>query len=162
MLDENDQETLDSLYKEFIEKEYINILKRSKTTNFYEVVQLYNKSDGAITPIIMCRNELEETFINKLCKINDSNLPLPTIIGDYNNIDISNYDPVYFKYYTDTLKCLNKLKGKNIYIANYDFNFVYDNDSKVLLPDISLLLLDQNIAKITDIYIIDPEDIPVG
>ena len=50
---------------------------------------------------------------------------------------------------------------KNLYIANYGFNFQKTEDNeKILLPDISLLLLDHNIAKITDIYSIESEDIP--
>lgn len=162
VLDIDDHDTINSLYEEFMEKEYANVLKKSEPTEFYTAVTFFNKSDGAITPIIMCRNKLEESFINALCKIEDINPPLPTIIGDYDTIDITAYDPIYFKYYTDSLKCIDKLKGKNIYIANYGFNFVYEEENdKVLLPDISLLLLDQNIAKITDIYSIDPEDIPV-
>ena len=56
-----------------------------------------------------------------------------------------------------------KLKGKNIYIANYGFNFIYEEDKKdkVLIPDISILLLDQNIAKTIDIYSFNEEDIPL-
>lgn len=161
--EEIDQDTIDSLYNEFIEKEYDNILKRSTTTDFYNLVKIFNNSDGAINPIILCKNESEELFVNKLSKVEEINPPLSTLVGDYNDIDISAYDPIYFKYYTDSLKVLDKLYGKNLYIANYEFNFNYTKDNdRILLPDISVLLLDHNIAKIIDIYKINEEDIPIG
>lgn len=163
VFEEIDQDTIDSLYNEFIEKEYINILKRSNTTDFYELVKLFNNSDGAINPIILCKNELEESVINKLSKIEEINPPLSTLIGDYNDINISAYDPIYFKYYIDSIKVLDKLNGKNLYIANYEFNFMYtEENERILLPDISILLLDHNLAKTIDIYKIDEEDIPIG
>ena len=155
------EDLIDSFYKEFIEKEYVSILKKSIVTDFFNLVKLFNSSDGAITPIILCRNELEESYINRLSKVQEIKPPLSTIVGDYDSIDVSIYDPIYFKYYTDTLKVLDKLNGKNLYIANYGFNFQKTEDNeKILLPDISLLLLDHNIAKITDIYSIESEDIP--
>lgn len=163
VLEEIDKDTMDSLYKEFIEKEYVSILKRSITTDFYNLVKLFNSSDGAITPIILCKNELEESYVNKLSRIQEIKPPLNVLIGDYNDIDISPYDPIYFKYYTDTLKVLDKLNGKNLYIANYEFNFQYTKEeNRILLADISVLLLDHNIAKVIDIYKIDEEDIPKG
>ena len=162
MWKEDDKESIDSLYEDFINTKYIDILKRSRPTGFYEAVKLFNKSDGAITPIIMCKNKMEESYINKLSKVDEIIPSLSVIVGNYNDIDVSTYDPIYFKYYKDTLKCLDKLKGKNIYIANYKFNFISnEKGEKVLLPDISLLLLDQNIAKNIDIYSFNEEDIPL-
>ena len=161
MWDEDDKDSMDSLYEDFINTKYIDILKKSKPTHYFEAVKLFNKSDGAITPIIMCKNELEESYIHKLCKENEIIPSISTIIGDYNTVDISAYDPIYFKYYTDTLKCIDKLHGKNLYISNYSFNFINDEKGKVLLPDISILLLDQNIAKTIDIYSFNEEDIPL-
>lgn len=163
MDNQEDFESMNNLYAEFLEKEYVNILKNSITTELFNVVKLFNSSDGVITPIILCRNELEETFMSKLSKVNKIIPPIPTIRGNYDNIDISAFDPIYFKFYSDTLPILDKLNGKNLYIANYGFNFNETEDgNRILLPDISVLLLDHNIAKITDIYNINEEDIPVG
>ena len=106
---------------------------------------------------------MEESVINKLSKIEEINPPLSTLIGDYNDINISAYDPIYFKYYIDSTKVLDKLNGKNLYIANYEFNFMYtEENERILLPDISILLLDHNLAKTIDIYKINEEDIPIG
>ena len=150
----------DDMYNNLIEKEYSNILKRSISTNFFEVVKLFNKSDGAINPIILCKNELEESYMQRLSRISDTQFK--TILGDYSTIDLTAYDTIYLKHYTDALKCIDKLYGKNIYIANYNFNFEVVDEQRILLSYIYILLLDSNIAKIIDIYRIDEDDIPVG
>lgn len=158
MKDKEDKEAMDDYYIDFIDKEYISILNKSISTEVYNFISLCINTEGAITPIIFCKKEIEKKFLLNMNK--DVFEKCEFIIADsYKDIDsLKSYDPIYLKNYTDAVEILDALEGKNIYVANYAYNFskfVEEPDEKeqsILLENISLLLSDSNIIKITDVY----------
>ena len=159
MRDTTDTVAMDDFYNEFMEKEYVSILENSVTTDVHNAIRLFNQSEGIIRTTILCKNQKEEDVIKKL----DIGSDVDVVIGDYRDANISVYDPIYFKNFRDAIPVADRIAGKNIYIANYEFNYTYTpEESRVLLPDVSILLLDQNLAKVTDIYKIDESYIAKG
>lgn len=152
-----DNKIIDTYYNQFIDSEYEFIVKYSIPTNLLDLWKLYSTSE-AIRPYVLCKNDIQKYYINKLIK-NYSTIKI--IEGDIKDIDPSIYDPIYFKYYEDTIKLMNKLKANNIYIANYKFNFS-DYENRILNKDISEVILFRNQATITDVYRIDDSYIPLG
>lgn len=132
----------DSLYKEFIDVEYDNILKASKGTNILDLMCVY-LSTGSADVVVFCKNKSEEQLINKY------NNELRTIIVDeYKDIDISQYDSIFIKDYTQCTKFSN-LNAKNIFVARYKFNL---DDELTPIKDISLLVGKTNMVSLIDIY----------
>lgn len=59
------RESIDDLYKEFLETEYDNILKHSSVTDIMNLVSTYINT-GAVHADIICKNKSEEQLINNL------------------------------------------------------------------------------------------------
>lgn len=137
-------DSIDNLYKEFLETDYDNILKYSKVTDIMNLMNAYINT-GSVHVEIICKNKSEEQLINNL------NLPQlkVTVENDKSKIDISVYDTIFIKDYSDIIK-FKGLVAKNIFIGNYKFNLEDDNHTP--LNDISLLVGRTNLVSIIDVY----------
>lgn len=145
---------MELLYQDFLNKEYQTIVDHSIKTNLHKAVNIFCNS-GTVTPSILCKNEIEENTI-----LNDHELKGCTVLlnkDGYANFDTDLYDPIYFKCFSDALRC-RTLDAKNIYIANYRFNLSTDDDNR-LIPEktLSILLLDHNRGSVVDVHNITEE-----
>lgn len=135
------KDSMDNLYREFIESEYKSILDFSISTSLLDLMITYlNANICSIT--VICKNKLEEQIINKY--------KLKTIIcDDFSKLNIEEFDSIYIKDYSKVTQFKN-LKAKNIFIANYKFNL--ENDEYTPINDVSIFVSDINIVSVIDVY----------
>lgn len=129
--------SVEDLYLEILEKEAEEIVNQSIITNIKNLIDSFILSK-TIKINISCRNIYEKQLIEKTFN-NDKNII--TIVDDIENIDIKNINNIYIKNYKDILK-FKDLKGKNIYIPLYKFNYdsISKNKNIVPLREISMLI----------------------
>lgn len=136
------KDNIDNIYEQFLQKEYNNILDNSEPTDLFKLIDIYSKTN-LISVNILCKNLYEKQIINKY------NLRCGYVYYTDNNIDVSSYDSIYIKNYTDC-GLLDNLFGKIIYICNYKFNF--DKDNNIFKDTLSLSMDNINKISIIDIY----------
>lgn len=148
-LNEEYKSQADSLYKQFMDQYYTNILELSMYTEIKELIlSVYN--NGVADPIIMCKTEEEQKFVKDKCRILKS-------IPCYTFKDLGlRYDgeqrQVITKYKDDSYleKLAPYIEGNTIYLANYKFNQFTEEDKDDLI--IALLLAKYNRFSLMDIY----------
>ena len=131
-----------TIERQLFEREYSQILENSEPTSILILAKHFMMVDGAINVTILCKNELEQQYINRI----DNNLK--GTIDDLYNMDLSIYDSIFFKNITDIAR-LN-LEGKNLYVLGYKSNF--EDDFKTLLKSITDSVGDINIFYTVDVY----------
>lgn len=145
-----DEDTINEWYKQFIEREYNHIIELSPATSLADMVKLSShNSDQVIKTTILCNTEEEEKIIQAR-----SFGETQTIIADRSHFDISKYDALYIKDVYD-IECYDKIIGKSIYVANYGFN-ILDNDNIVLDYTPLIKYLDDNEIRVYTVYNLDP------
>lgn len=122
----DDIQELDSLYDDFINKRYIDILWKSVTTEMYNLVKLFLET-SEIVVYIGYRNELEKEIIDSdpvLSKVTSIN------INSLSKEDLyKNFKQYYCKYIEDLLLFDDdNCAGKTIYLSTIRSNFNENND----------------------------------
>lgn len=142
-LKSNHLDKADQIRKLLLEKEYENILEHSEKTGIFTLTKEYKiAGEGAIHPIVLCKNELEQQYIKRLDNT------MPTTIDDLYKIDLSVYDSIFLR---DIVSAIGlKLTAKNIFVLNYRFNF--EDEYKTLLKSVTSLVSDVNIFYNVDVY----------
>jgi len=144
LLKEDKLNQADSIYNAFMDKEYNNILKNASVTGIYGLILTYLKTgEGLIKPKVLCKNELEQQYINQL------NISIPTVIGELDKIDLSQFSSIFIKDIRDLLKIEN-LEGKNIFVLSYLNNF--EEDNKTLLMEVLIRYGDLNEFRVANAY----------
>lgn len=149
----NDKESLDNLYIEFMNKTYKDILSYSNKTKLYNAIVVWVDMSQTISITILCKNKLEIDYIKSLPKFKKCNVIMDT--KPLSEINLSNYNTIYIKDADDLID--TKIRGKNIYIAAYLYNLEYtdniDNGNNIV-PKINNIkhLLGTNEIKIFSMY----------
>lgn len=147
---------IDDIYKELMEKEYVEVLRHSFTTSLYSIFLAGTYSDqNPFRITVICKNELDVQYLKEI------KFKCSTVIckdsSEYTNIEIDKYKYIYVKYIENALD-FRYMDKKVIYVANYRFNkeFAYDKennqDIEVLKPNIVIDIMSDNIIKIIDVY----------
>lgn len=140
-------EELDDLYREFLDKEYDNILKLSPPTAIFELAAVSNSVKKLVNVTVLCKSENEKQWIQKY----DSRLKC--IIEDFQDFDITKYDTIYIKDIYNLLGLKQEtIDLKNIFIAKYVFNLEIAT-SKLEIPIINIT---QRYYKKNKFILIDP------
>lgn len=140
-------EELDDLYREFLDKEYDNILKLSSPTAIFELAAVSNSVKKLVNVTVLCKSENEKQWIQKY----DSRLKC--IIEDFQDFDITKYDTIYIKDIYNLLGLKQEtIDLKNIFIAKYVFNLEIAT-SKLEIPIINIT---QRYYKKNKFILIDP------
>lgn len=155
--DRDNIELLDEYYQQFMTEEYVYILKHSVVTNLYTLINEFVLVKG-ITPIIVCKNELEVNYLNKVNKEVFSKCEI-VINESYGKAIDDRSDIIYLKDIREVLTMTNKVPYKNIYIASYRFNFE-DDERTQLLETFAVLL--QGYSKVTSCDPYNEKDILRG
>ncbi len=155
--DQDNIELLDEYYQQFMTEEYVYILKHSVVTNLYTLINEFVLVKG-ITPIIVCKNELEVNYLNKVNKEVFSKCEI-IINESYGKAIDDRSDIIYLKDIREVLTMTNKVPYKNIYIASYRFNFE-DDERTQLLETFAVLL--QGYSKVTSYDPYNEKDILRG
>jgi hypothetical protein len=146
--DVNNKELLNSYYQEFMEKEYVYILRNSIVTNLYNAVKKFVTVKG-ITPIIVCNNEMEANYLRKLDNETFSKCNIVINKRYADEITESN-DIIYLKSVDEVIPILAKQQYKHIYLAGYRYNF-QDDEKTMILKDYATL-----IAGLEDLKVYEP------
>ena len=158
LLTVEDKELADDLYRQFIEKEYDQILKLSCNTSICDLTLLLRSNMNQVVRMtIMCNNEQERDLIQKR-KISC----FDTIISSPEKINLDKYGTLFVKNVYDLDKYRN-VEGKSIYVPSYGFNVTINPElPDPLLPkDILLKYGNLNEFEIYTPYVLDPKKMPV-
>jgi hypothetical protein len=127
--DRDNLELMNDYYKQFIENEYVYILRHSVMTRLYNVIKEGLRIKN-LAPTILCNSPLERTYLTKADPdtFNKCNI---VVANSYKDIIDDNKDPIYFKYIGEILTNFNSAIGKNVFIPKYRFNY---EDSEKTIP----------------------------
>lgn len=131
-----DKETVDSLYDQFLEQEYDEILKLSNLTDLINLFKLTNKiKDNDLNFTILCPSEKEQAIFKQ------RRVPIKTIVADREKLDLTPYGNIYLRTPSDLLAFdKDQIYTKNIFVANYDFNLILDNITHKLYLNLAPIL----------------------
>lgn len=144
----NNLSLLDELYAQFMEREYKEILELSPPTSLFDMINIsmVYRSSG-ISCSIWCKSILEhKEYTSRLGARCRSIIDEPLA----KNIELAVFGNIYIHDYPDILNFLN-LKGKNIFVSNYRYNFE-DDEKKILLQDVSDKIKNANTIKTINIH----------
>lgn len=149
-----DMDTINKWYSQFIEKEYSKIIELSTNTALADLVKLSSfNTDKVLKTTILCNNSEEAKLVKKR-SFGQSQI----IVNGTDTFDLSKYDAVYLKDVYD-IDQYTEIVGKTIYIANYAFNFLNNDESDDIVLDYTPLIkyLDDNEIRIYTVYNLDPK-----
>lgn len=156
---EDDKETRDDFYNQFIEKEYSQILKYAPSTILTDLLQtVYISKDKVVNFTIYCHTD-EEIEVLKSRNIKATRI---IKVNKDEKINIHNYGSVYVKYIEDIDRFI-PFEGKVIYIANYFVNAVPDKKTNELIVNPDLLnYVNNNEVQIFSMYSYKFNKLPKG
>lgn len=152
-LDINSEYLYDILLSNFYEK----VLHQSTLTDMISfVINTYKLGlANEINIVVGCDHEYEIEFLKTILASIDYDIDMELNI----NINLNDYDCIFTKYidefYVEYLIENVKLKGKRIYVADYNFNTLYDDESKerIISPVLQIPLESNgNILHLVSIY----------
>lgn len=143
----------DSLYEQFMEQHYEEILNLSTQTAMFDIIRRSSSMGDSVKFDILCKNNLERDLIIK--RFNRFKItPSIKIIPNISEYDVSQYGSIYVKDIYDLL-LFSKMEGKNVIVGNYKFN-CEDNLPMVPKKEImAKMILLENVIKLIDIYALD-------
>lgn len=159
LLTEPSEELANDFYNQFMEKEYDGILKVSPNTDVCRILATMKKTQSNVIRLtILCKDEKEKQVILDRGLNHDS-----IIIGDISSTSIADYGTIFIKD-IDDLDKFRHIEGKTIYVANYGFNVLIDQDNvNPLIPlDVITKYGGENEFYIYSVYTLDPRGIPKG
>ena len=145
----DNKELMDSYYDEFMEKEYVYILKNSIVTNLYDMTKVFVETKG-VKPYIYCKNDMEANYLTKIDKDTFNKCEL-IVSKSYNDAITELNDTIYLKSFDEVLGIYEKAIGKHLYLSGYRYN--YEDDEKTrLLQNYSTLCKSVMAIKIYEPY----------
>lgn len=147
----------DTLYKEFMENFYTEILEKSCFTALVDII-ISTRSVNNLTFFILCKSEQEQQYITEKLSYADVNLNF--IIKDINDLDFASYDTIFLKH-TNDLDLIKKIGLKSLYIAKAGYNVTVDENGYHLNPKLVEIYPDEFI-KVYEPYIMDDSFFEIG
>ena len=155
----DDPELMDDLYKQFIEKEYDNILQLSCNTSLANLANALREDISQVIRLtILCQSKAEENII-KLRNISN----FRPLVSRKELVNLNNYDSLYIKDVHDLDKFKKEIFKKSIYVANYGFNIVIDPEqvNPLIDPETAYTYGGVNEFFVVSVYQFDPNKIPL-
>lgn len=149
--------TSEYLYDVLLSKFYEKILPKSTLTDMIAfVINTYKLGlANEVNIIIGCDYECEIDYLKSILSSIDYDIEMDLNI----NIKLNDYDCIFTKYidefYVEYLVENIKLEGKRIYVADYNFNTLYDDESKerIISPVLQIPLESNgNIIHLVSLY----------
>lgn len=147
----------DSLYNEFMENHYDDILKLSVNTAIFNMIRRSRYINDVLRFDIICNKQSQKTELEKRFKKFDIK-PTTIMIDDLKKLDISSYGSIYIKNIQDIFN-YQKFEGKNVIIGNYRFNFEKGTD--IPLKESASQILLENPIQIIDVHCVNEKILPV-
>lgn len=155
----------DKMKEDILNTGYKEVLKLSTSTALFELVCRSFFVSDILQFDILCNSSIEENEIRRRVnmKYGTNKVPCNFFIGSFEDVDINNYGTLYIKDIHDIDKYRGVIEGKNLLIANYQFNKEYnEKEEKYLeipLMDVINKYSSSNDIKFIDVY---PDDIVNG
>lgn len=142
-------EDADQMYKDFMDQRYDDIILKSSVTLLLRTIIMASKG-SIITITILYSDDREKQCMERIFA--NSKLIIKYLKKE-DKINLENYDGVYLKDFRDIMDYYGVIQ-KSIYVANYDFNVIFDENGNMTLdPNLLLSALpDGNEVKIFNIY----------
>lgn len=155
----------DGLYENIINTKSKMVLPLSMNTAVMDLVCKSLFVPEELHFEVLCRTDEEKDYAYERFRrhFNEDKIPISIIVSKMKDVDISEYGTIYVKNIYDLNEYdKNKLHGKNLIIAKYDFN--KEPDIEVDLPrrDVADDLSSTNRILFIDVYSIDENNIEVG
>ena len=158
LLSVEDKELAEDLYRQFMEKEYDQILKLSCNTAICDLTLLLKKNMNQVIRVtVLCEDEKQKKLIE------DRRISVFRIIVDKpEDMSLKNYGTIFVKDVKD-LDRYRIVEGKTIYVPSYGFNVTVDPELPTpLLPEDTLLRYGKsNEFQVYSPYVFDPRSAPV-
>lgn len=159
LLREEYYSSADTLYSDFINKHYDEILSLSQKTGIFDLIRRSQTVSEVLRFLVLCKSTAEERELRK--RFSKYDVEVSTrVITDLEHFDVSKFGSVYVKDYNDILN-YTKVEGKNIIVGRYKFNFE-NGIENVPLKDVSLKMMPLNVIHFVDIYPLNKNKKPVG
>lgn len=145
------------LYEILLSKFYEKVLRQSTLTDMISfVINTYKLGlANEVNIVVGCDHECEIEYLKSILSSIDYDIDMELNI----NINLNDYDCIFTKYidefYVEYLVDNIKLEGKRIYVADYNFNTLYDDESKerIISPEFQIPLeSDGNILHLVSLY----------
>ena len=149
----------DSLYDEFMDTKYDEILKLSENTGIFELICRSKGVNDVMRFTVLCKDQREVDEVLK--RFSRYKVKISTIIyEDLKKVDISSYGSIYIKDIHDFF-LYNKVEGKNVIVGNYGFNLEAGiNNATLLEPSRAIIM--SNVIQLVDMHLINEYTLPVG
>lgn len=149
----------DSLYDEFMDTKYDEILKLSENTGIFELICRSKGVNDVMRFTVLCKDQREVDEVLK--RFSRYKVKISTIIyEDLKKVDISSYGSIYIKDIHDFF-LYNKVEGKNVIVGNYGFNLEAGiNNATLLEPSRAITM--SNVIQLVDMHLINEYTLPVG
>ena len=141
----DDIKSANSLYKEFLENKYNEILEFQTATGIFKLMEVYHKTDG-MKVTILCSSKEEADVINSYGNFN-------VLIKKHDEVNINDYDIYFIKSLPRIYTFEGRMENKHIFVMGYKYNLVEDKDG-MLLPNPMIVrsLIPANRVGIVDVY----------
>lgn len=152
-------EDIDDLYAQFMYERYSDIVKYSIPTDVAKLLNRLALADSKIATVYVACKDPEEVnmvrlLLQNLPKENYNFIPYRELISE---IPTNDFDTIVIKSYYDVLR-LKDIGGKNIIVADCNYNKVYLGDELVLNPEISLQIADKVELSTVELYHIEYDE----
>lgn len=149
----------DSLYDEFMDTKYDEILKLSENTGIFELICRSKGVNDVMRFTVLCKDQREVDEVSK--RFSKYKMKVSTIIyEDFKKVDISSYGSIYIKDIHDFF-LYNKVEGKNVIVGNYGFNLEAGVNNATLLEPSRVITM-SNVIQLVDMHLINEYTLPVG
>ena len=149
----------DSLYDEFMDTKYDEILKLSENTGIFELICRSKGVNDVMRFTVLCKDQREVDEVLK--RFSRYKVKISTIIyEDLKKVDISSYGSIYIKDIHDFF-LYNKVEGKNVIVGNYGFNLEAGINNATLLEPSRVITM-SNVIQLVDMHLINEYTLPVG
>jgi hypothetical protein len=132
----------DAAYDRVLDKYYDKVLLESTVTDLIAFVINTHKLGltDELSIVVGCDFQSEIDFLDKISTSIEYNIETclteETDLNEYDYIFIKHFDECYIDYLINVVK----LKAKRIYVADYNFNKIYENGEYIFDPELHLLL----------------------
>ena len=117
----------DDFYLQFYEEEYDNILDLSFMTLLYKFVLLVRSNK--LSRITFLANDEAEKDSLEILFGKDTDI----VLGYIDEINLDDIDTIFIRRVSD-IENFENIRGKNLYVLNYNFNFETSRDDENPLP----------------------------
>lgn len=149
----------DSLYDEFMDTKYDEILKLSENTGIFELICRSKGVNDVMRFTVLCKDQREVDEVSK--RFSKYKMKVSTIVyEDLKKVDISSYGSIYIKDIHDFF-LYNKVEGKNVIVGNYGFNLEAGVNNATLLEPSRVITM-SNVIQLVDMHLINEYTLPVG